>query len=318
MSKTVSCPLCAVAKTALLMDRVRFGREADVRKCAGCGLVFLDQDSFVFPEDFYAAEYHQTYLTHVEPAAFDPRAYYEKMSKATAKWAEKLIPMFKGHEKVLDLGCSTGHLMTAIKDHVGSVHGHDLNVKEVEFCQKELGLDVSNQPLEQRFAEGSFDCITMIYVLEHIAQPVEFLNFAKRFLKPGGKLVILVPNIQDPLVSFYDIAEFRAFYYCIEHVFYYDQRTIKALFDKAGLAGTIETLQEYPLANHLNWAFTRKPSDTLAAREGLPNVELAPGAPREAWKALWEQFNTQYARFLAEQGFGDRLWCVVGRQEGDA
>lgn len=318
MANEMCCPLCGADKTELVTGRVRFGREADVRKCAACALVFLDQNSFVFPEDFYAAEYHQTYLTHVEPAAFDPRAYYEKMRVATAKWAEKLIPMFKGHEKVLDLGCSTGHLMTAIKDHVGSVHGHDLNLKEVEFCQKELGLDVSNQPLEQRFAEGSFDCITMIYVLEHIAQPVEFLHFAKRFLKPDGKLVILVPNTQDPLVSFYDIPEFRAFYYCIEHVFYYDQRTIMALFDKAGLTGTVETLQEYPLANHLNWAFTRKPSDTLASREGLPNVDLAPGAPREAWKALWEQFNTQYARFLAEQGFGDRLWCVVGRGEGGA
>lgn len=310
------CPLCCASGTALVRDSVRFGRKADVRKCAGCGLVFLDQDSFVFPEDFYAAEYHQTYLTHVEPTAFNPRAYYEKMRIATAQWAEKLIPMFTGRERVLDLGCSTGHLMTSIKDHVASVHGHDLNLKEVEFCRQELGLDVSSQPLDQRFEPGSFDCITMIYVLEHIAQPVEFLNYAKRFLKPDGKMVILVPNIQDPLVSFFDIPEFRDFYYCIEHVFYYDQRTIAALFHKAGLAGTVETMQEYPLANHLNWAYIRKPSDTLASREGLPGVELAPGAPRLAWKNLWAEFNGRYAQFLAEQGFGDRLWCVVSREEG--
>ena len=308
------CPLCGANDVKLLTSRVRFDREADVCRCGGCSLVYLDQDSFVFPEDFYEADYHQTYITHVEPDAFDPQAYYDKMIKATAKWAEMLKPMFRGDEKVLDVGCSTGHLMTAIKDHVGSVHGHDLNVKEVEFCRNTLGLDVDRIPLDERFAEGTFDYITMIFVLEHIAEPVEFLRYIGKFLKPGGKLVILVPNIMDPLVNFYDIPEFRAFYYCIEHVFYYSEKTIGQLFEKAGFAGEVRTLQEYPLANHLNWAYMRKPSDTLAARSGLPNVELNADAPAEEWKALWARFNEIYREFLAGQGYGDRLWCVVSKQ----
>ena len=35
------------------------------------------------------------------------------------------------------------------------------------------------------------------------------------------------------------------------------------------------------LANHINWAFRQKPSDTLAARSGLPDIELVEGAPAE-------------------------------------
>ncbi len=314
MGSDISCPLCRAREQVLLADRVRFDHQADVYRCPGCGLVYLDQKSFEFPEDFYRSQYHQTYLTHVEPDALNPRAYYEKMLKSTAPWAERVREMLTGTETVLDMGCSTGHLMTAIADKAAKVCGHDLNEKEVAFCREEMGLDVSDQPLAERFAPETFDMIVMLYVLEHIAEPVSFLEHLKTFLKPGGKMVILVPNVRDPLVNLYDIPEFRSFYYCIEHLYYYDADTLGALLDRAGLGGEVQTLQEYPLANHLNWSYLRKPSDTLAARKGLPAVDLTPGAPEAAWEALWDRFNGIYRDFLAENGYGDRLWCAVKKQ----
>jgi len=209
---------------------------------------------------------------------------------------------------------ASGHFMELVKDKTKTIYGSDLNKKEVEFCQKELNLDVSDEPLETRFQEGTFDYITMIFVLEHIAEPKEFLRLIKKLLKPDGKLVILVPNIQDTLVNFYDIPEFRKFYFCIEHLFYYSPTTIKDLFDEVGLKGSIETVQEYPITNHLNWAYRRKPSDTLASRRGVPDVSLANESVMDAWEGLWGDFNKQYQRFLEENGFGDRVWCIVGKE----
>lgn len=312
MPNNIVCPLCSSGEQEKIASRVRFEKEADVYRCCGCGLTYLDQNSFDFPEDFYRSEYHQTYLTHVEPDALNPKLYYEKMLKSTAPWAERIRAMLSGKERVLDVGCSTGHVITALKDKTATIHGHDLNEREVAFCREELGLDVSSTPLEERFEPGSLDLVILLYVLEHIADPVAFLVHLKRFLKPGGKMVILVPNVRDPLVSLYDIPEFRSFYYCIEHLFYYDADTLGRVFREAGLEGTIRTLQEYPLANHLNWNFLRKPSDTLAARNGLPSIELMENAPSEQWVDLWSRFNDLYRDFLAENGYGDRLWCVVG------
>jgi len=212
----------------------------------------------------------------------------------------------------LDVGCSTGHFIDLIKDHAKEVCGSEFNIKEVEFCQKTLGLDVSSEPLEKRFKEGTFDYITMIFVLEHIAQPLEFLSHLKKFLKPDGKFVILVPNIQDALVNFYDIPEFKSFYYCIEHLYYYNPQTIKKLFNDAGLDGEIKTIQEYPITNHINWAYRRGPSDVLASRRGVPNIPLADTVPLDEWEGLWNKFNIMYHDYLKSNGYGDRIWCVVG------
>lgn len=314
MKSNNMCPLCGSSNLELLANKVRFGNNADVYKCTDCTLAFLDQQSFVFPEDFYEKEYHQTYITHVEPAAFDPQAYFEKMKKATYPWAQKFLQMLNGNETVLDIGCSTGHFIEMVKHKTKKIYGYDLNRQEVEFCKNALELDVSDQQLQERFSEGTFDYITMIYVLEHIAEPATFLGTIKRFLKPDGRLIILVPNIQDALVNFYNIPEFRSFYYCIEHLFYYSPKTIKKLFDKAGLTGEIEVIQEYPLANHINWAYRRAPSDTLAARSGLPDIQLADDVPADAWKELWAMFNRSYQAFLKQNGYGDRIWCSVGHR----
>lgn len=308
----IICPLCQATDCILVTNKVRFNNLANVYKCSSCSLTFLDQDSFKFSSDFYEKEYHQTYLTHVEPDALKPEVYFEKMKKSTKPWADKFSKLVNGKESVLDIGCSTGHFMDLIKDKVSKVYGSDLNKKEVKFCQDILKFDVSCQSLDTRFKEGTFDYITMIYVLEHIAKPKEFLSLVKSLLKPDGKIVILVPNIQDALVNFYDIPEFKNFYYCIEHLFYYNQHTIKRLFEEVGLSGDIEVIQEYPVSNHLNWSYRRAPSDTLAARRGVPDVALNEQAPLQGWENLWSDINKMYQNFLKSNGYGDRLWCVVG------
>lgn len=311
----VICPLCSNEDTHLITSRVRFDKAADVIQCRHCSLVFLDRNSFQLPEDFYEGEYHQTYLTHIEPSAFDPQAYYEKMQKATKPWCDRINGMLTGRETVLDFGCSTGHLLTGIKAKAGKVFGHEINKKEIDFCRNALGLDVSGEPLHERFPGSMFDYIVMIFVLEHIADPVGLLKYLTTFLKPDGRLIILVPNIQDALVQFYSIPPFASFYYCVEHLFYYSQKTMANVFKLAGLKGRIETIQEYPITNHLNWGYRQKPSDVLASRRLVPDIPLVNLDHLALWEDFWVDVDKKYKGFLAQLSFGDRLWCVVGKDE---
>ena len=313
--KPAACPLCNSEKTAVIADKVRFGRAARVMRCAQCTLVFLDQGSFEFPADFYEHDYHQTYLTHVDPDALDPQKYYDKMVAASQPWFSRINAMLHGNEAVLDVGCSTGHVITGIQAHAGRVCGHEISRKEVAFCRDVLKLDVSDQPLHERFQPATFDYITLIFVLEHIAEPVEFLRYLKKFLKPGGKFLVVVPNIEDALLGWYNIPDFAAFYFCIEHLFYYSPRTIAMLFEKAGLGGAVETVQEYPIANHLNWAYRQRPAETLAARRAEPDIALRAPGPNAVWEALWRDIDARYREFLHTQGMSDRIWCSVGGRE---
>ena len=301
----------SIKDSILLTDKIRFDQKGKILKCNKCSLVFLDQNSVKFSEEFYKKEYHQTYLTHIEPDALDPKKYFDKMVKVTKIWSDKFSEKLNGNEVILDVGCSTGHFIKNIEKKAKKVFGHELSEKEVNFCKKELNLDVDNIPLHKRFKENSFDFITMIFVLEHISDPITFLNYLKKFLKPGGKFIILVPNVNDALLNFYDIPDFRNFYYCIEHLFYYSPKTIRDLFLKSGLDSTIEVIQEYPITNHINWGFKKKPSDVQKSREGIPDILLSNSELNKEWEDLWKNFSNTYKNFLIKNNFGDRIWCEV-------
>lgn len=307
----VRCPLCFDDDTRFITGSVRFNNKADIYSCNKCSLLFLDQNSYTLPDDFYETDYHQTYLAHIEPSLLNPSEYFDKMVKATRPWSDRINAILTGKETLLDFGCSTGHLLYNIKERCGQAYGHELSRREVEFCRNVKELDVSSEPLDSRFPEEFFDYITMIFVLEHIAKPQELLSYLKKFLKPDGKLLILVPNAQDPLVSFYDIPEFRSFYFCVEHLFYYNPQTIQQLFAQAGLTASIETIQEYPVANHLNWIYRQRPSDTLKARQGVPDIAIRNDGLAPAWGSFWADVNERYQEFLKAHGYGDRIWCEV-------
>jgi len=312
-SQHTSCPSCKAVDLKLVTDTVRFERKASIYHCNKCDLTFLDQNSYKFPQDFYRAEYHQTYLTHIEPDADQPKKYFNKMKKATKIWADRFRTMLKGNETVLDVGCSSGHFIKLIQDKTRSVYGCELNKKEIEFCKKELDLDVSDEEPRKRFPSLKFDYITCIFVLEHIGQPVKFLKSLKALLKPHGKIIAVVPSLQDPLISLYDIPEFKKFYFCVEHLYYYNQITINNVFRKAGLNGVIESIQEYPLNNHMFWLYQKRAADVLRSRQVIPQAKFAKHSTARAWQAMWQDFNSQYQEFLTDHGFGDRLWCVMGK-----
>lgn len=308
------CPLCESADVSCLTNKVRFGKTADIMRCGSCSLVYLDQDSVCFPKDFYEHEYHQTYLTHVDPDILNPQKYYEKMRKASALWIERVRGLLQGQEYVLDVGCSTGHLITGIQDKAYEVYGHELSRKEVDFCKNVLKIDVDSIPLAERFEKESMDIITLIFVLEHIGDPIPFLEELKLYLKPHGKLVIVVPNIKDALVSLYDIEEFRKFYYCIEHLYYYSPQTLMKTLEKAGFSGEAQAVQEYPLINHLNWIYRKEPSETLAARADMPHIELLDERMGWVLGGFWDDVNRDYHERLLRGGFSDRIWCIAEKK----
>ena len=300
-----------VSNSVLLTAKIRFNQKARILQCNNCALVYLDQSSIKFPNQFYEKKYHQTYLTHIEPDALDPKKYFDKMLKATKIWSDKFKKDLNGNEIILDVGCSTGHFIKNIETSAKQVFGHELSEKEVDFCKNELKLDVDSTPIHKRFRENTFDFITMIFVLEHIADPVSFLKYLKKFLKPKGRFIILIPNVNDALLNFYNIPVFKEFYYCMEHLFYYSPQTIQNLFEKVGLNGKIEVVQEYPITNHINWGLRQRPSDVQKSRENIPDISLVNSKFEKEWENLWKDFSNIYKKFLIKNNFSDRIWCEV-------
>jgi 2-polyprenyl-3-methyl-5-hydroxy-6-metoxy-1,4-benzoquinol methylase len=111
-----------------------------------------------------------------------------------------LLPPDK-EARILDIGCGMGLLLSFLK-HQGyrNLEGFELSAEQVEACHR-AGLEsvvcISDLGKELAARPGRFDAIFMTDVLEHIpkAEILPTLEAIRRSLRPGGRVVIRVPNL---------------------------------------------------------------------------------------------------------------------------
>jgi 2-polyprenyl-3-methyl-5-hydroxy-6-metoxy-1,4-benzoquinol methylase len=109
--------------------------------------------------------------------------------------------------RILDLGCSTGHLGAALlTDPAGPAHREVIGVEmdptlASEARQRLSGVveaDLERLPSGPVPVElaAPFDCVIAADVLEHLRDPWSVVSWAAERLTPAGSLVISVPNIR--------------------------------------------------------------------------------------------------------------------------
>lgn len=107
------------------------------------------------------------------------------------------IPTLTGFSPVLDVGCGDGLFLKILAENGIQGVGIDLDPVKVAECRAQgLTADLSDlRELENRGA--TFGGIWASHIIEHIEPraAIEFLMTAYRILRPGGRLVIVTPNV---------------------------------------------------------------------------------------------------------------------------
>ena len=101
---------------------------------------------------------------------------------------------------ILDCGANDGWAFDILAERCGitpsQYRGIEWNARCAEEGRKR-GLEIAQGDLNEGIAYGddSFSCIQALSVLEHLLNPCRFLKACHRVLRPGGRLVLLTPNI---------------------------------------------------------------------------------------------------------------------------
>ena len=137
----------------------------------------------------------------------------------------RLGPAGDANRRILDVGCGTGANLEML-DRFGRVIGVDMESGAVELC-RERGWDVrQSEGARLPFGDGEFDLVTLLDVIEHVADDREILGEARRVLAPGGSIVVTVPAYQWMWGAQDEISH--------HHRRYTRRRLIEA-FDRSGL-----------------------------------------------------------------------------------
>jgi methionine biosynthesis protein MetW len=201
---------------------------------------------------------------------------------AIAVRARELLP---AQGTVLDLGCASGGLLALLRDRASHLAGLELSESAATAASQVADL-VAQGALEDPhlpFEAGFYDLVVLADVLEHLADPAAALRRATTWCKPGGAILISVPNV----------AHWRA------------RLTLARGRWPQDDSGTFD-------ASHLRW-FTRDSAAALLAGAGLADVELGaivpalrnhltlPGRVEPRAEALWQALGRRAPGLLGYQ-----------------
>ena len=222
------CPLCSSARCEIAEHAEPPYR---VVRCSDCGLAYVDpipaagELSRHYNQDYYA-EWIST-----------------QRKKRERMWARRLksIENMANKGNILDVGCGEGLFLELAKQNGWRVHGTDVSAYATEFASEKLGQNVfCGEIWDAGFNAQDFDVITLWHVLEHTTSPMRTLQEVRKVLKPGGLLVIAVPNLNDRLMqaAYRIVKGRRPRLFSIGdkeiHLFHFSVRSLRLLLEKAG------------------------------------------------------------------------------------
>lgn len=167
----------------------------------------------------------EDYISHTDGQRSLFEKIYQIVKRNAIQQKVKLIGKFSQKGQLLDIGAGTGDFLVAAKKDGWQTLGIEPN-KNAKTLAENKGVNFADQ-LEV-ISDDSFDVITMWHVLEHVPNLEYQLKQLKRICKPGGIVIIAVPNYKSFDAQYYK--EFWAAYDVPRHLWHFSKNGIQKLF----------------------------------------------------------------------------------------
>lgn len=293
MLREIRCNICCSKKGKLIKKGVFGNPRQNIYKCETCGHVYLaplleDKDE----RKFYGNEYSDFLLARGDTKNINPVEHFKK-NKPEAKRRIRDIKRFLSLKKsVLEIGSSSGFFISEIRGLVRQAVGIEPSGSHREFSLKKR-LPAYSEISE--VAGKKFDLIFMYYVLEHIKDPVNFLQSLRNLLKDASSMLIFeVPNVNEALVSLYKSPAYGAFVWQRAHYSYFSVEVLKRLLRKANFEAEFKPIQRYDISNHIHWL-----------------VEGKPGGAGKYSHVFSEALNNEYKKCLKKNWICDSVLTIA-------
>lgn len=221
----------------------RWGQHYRLVRCRGCGLLRSDP---VLPEERALELYRESRFLYSGEAAYAGATYRSLL--------RRLLPALDPATPILEVGCGNGFFLDALfADGFREVYGVEPSREAVERASAALRERIDNAPFGgDTFSDHRFGMIASFHLLDHLYHPLEFLRECRRRLRPDGRMV-LVCHDQGALSA--RLLGERSPIYDVEHIYLFDRRTVRKLFEAAGFVDvrTGVLWNTYPLGYWLRY-----------------------------------------------------------------
>lgn len=262
------CPACGEVTT---QPDVLYGSLGLIR-CFQCRFLFLPPQLIKQTEQLYTQEYVEHYQTE------DPLQEREQREHEASIRLDHLQPLLPAGGSILEFGPAAGWFLHGARLRGFQGVGVEPLPSFAQHARERLGLEVCCASLEQigreglakflppsskgREGVGPFDAVVGFHVLEHLAEPRPAVQLMGELLKPGGVLMLEVPNISSAVAQAEGL-EWHALDLPY-HLGHYSPDALDSLLSSCGLE--VSEVRTLPTAHYVRYPGLKQ---ALTAREAL-------------------------------------------------
>jgi 2-polyprenyl-3-methyl-5-hydroxy-6-metoxy-1,4-benzoquinol methylase len=250
----INCNLCGGTRKDELFDLNPF----KLVRCQDCGLSYVSPR---YTESRILKLYDDSYFTNPGFFSGDSSRIYgysdygESRDNVETMYRKIVGQMdrFVKPGKLLEVGSAYGYFLNEAKKKGWEVSGIELSQNARNACEKEFGIQPFSGPLKKFDSSHQFDSVVFFDVLEHMHDPVETLRTIQAMIKPGGLLVLAVPNSASWVLkllgtSWEDLQRANSG----EHLYFFNSETLRQILVKTGFEVLeIKTMGRYFKLGHL-------------------------------------------------------------------
>jgi len=172
--------------------------------CNSCGLVFIPRGGKPSVREYYKDDgYFKKSPNLGFRKIFFSKSLFTKLAEERIAEMKKVLADVDLKGKILDVGCGYGHILYVLKKHYGcEVLGIEPSQEAAKAGEEAFGIPIKPVLLEEFNFDSKFDLVLCSHTLEHVEDPLAFLNHIRNLLKDDGFLYLEVPNILRPTGGF--------------------------------------------------------------------------------------------------------------------
>jgi SAM-dependent methyltransferase len=232
------CYLCENPRYRLLHEVTHFGFPFLFKQCQ-CGLIKqTPMPNTKFFDWFFNSD---TFLSVREKEDENIWGYYDFLADEACRLATSrkryrmLRHLFEVERplEVMKIGPATGSFLHVIQEHGHHAMGCDVSSTFVEYAKENYAIHIDQGRFEhQDYADGRFDMILLLNVIENVPNQVEFLNAINRTLKKDGHFILNFVNMKRNLVAAFQKSKY--FLYRPPVCYAYTMPVMRRVLEKFG------------------------------------------------------------------------------------
>lgn len=188
------CPICNSVDSKIYLRKDGNNGEKErvfLYRCAFCDTVYLGNQKKLGEYDENLYSYYKKYQGKKKEEVFS------SLTRKSYSDVLRLLNAYGGGKSILDVGCGKGDFVDAALDEGYEAEGIELSQSAVNIARG-FGLPVRNEDFfSNEISIASRDIVTMFEVIEHLSNPLQFIDRAAEVVKPGGLIYLTTPNFNS-------------------------------------------------------------------------------------------------------------------------